>query len=83
MAAQLRRIQLAHVHAVDAHRAGLRVVEAQQQAEHGALAGARGAHQRHGFTGPHVEVEIGKRGRIGSRGIVEADVLHHDLATHG
>jgi hypothetical protein len=40
--AQRDRVELAHVDAVEQHAAGLRVVEAQQQLEHRALAGAGG-----------------------------------------
>ncbi len=39
-------------------RAGLRVVEAQQQREHGALAGAGRADQRDGLAGLHVQGEV-------------------------
>jgi hypothetical protein len=53
--AQVGQRQVAHRHAVDAHRALLRVVEAQQQLQHRALAGAAGADQRHGFAGPDLQ----------------------------
>ena len=39
-------------------RAGLRIVEAQQHREHGALAGAGRADQGHGFAGRDLQVEI-------------------------
>ena len=65
---------VAHRHAVDRHAALLRVVEAQQQLQHGALAGAAGADQRHRLAGLHVEVEVAQRGVLRARRVVEAHV---------
>ena len=59
--AHFARIGAAHVDAIDAHRALLRIVEAQQQLEHGRLAGAGRSDQRHLFAGRDLEREVVER----------------------
>ena len=62
--ADLDRIGLAHVDPVQQHPAGLRIVEAQQQAEDRALAGARRADQRHPLAGLHGQRQAVQRRHV-------------------
>ena len=71
--------QFADVDAVDADRAGLRIVEAQQQLEHRGLAGARRADHRHRLARRDAEVEASSAGELGPRRIAE----RHLLEAHG
>ena len=80
LGAQGLRIESAQVDAVEAHAAGVGIVEAHQQLQHRALAGAGGADQRDGFARPHVQREIRERGGLGPRGIAEFDVFEADFA---
>ena len=80
--AQLGGLQQAQVHAVERDAPRLRVVEAQQHREHGALAGAGWPHQCHRFTRTHAQVETFQRGSIGALWIVESHVLERDLPVH-
>ena len=50
MAAQLQRVEIAHVDAADPDAAPLHVVEAQQQADERGLAGAGVAHHGDGLA---------------------------------
>ena len=67
--------QLADVDAVDADRARLGIVEAQQQVEDGGLAGARRPDDRHRLARRDAEVEAIERQRLGPRRIAEGDLL--------
>src|SRR5690606_24663875 len=71
---------LAKVGAVQPDSAGNRIVEAQEQREDGALAGARGADDRHRLTGTDVQREIVQRDGIFARRIGEGHGLEGDLA---
>ena len=78
--AHVPRIRVAHVDAVDAHRARLRIVEAQQQLEHRRLARARRADQRDVLAGGHLEREVVERRGVGPRGIAEAHAVEGDAS---
>ena len=64
------------VDAVELHLPGLHVVVAQQQLEHGALARAAGADQRHCFAGAHVQVEVLQRRDLRARRVVKGHAGH-------
>ena len=53
-----RRVEVAHVHAVEGDPALLHVVEARQQADDRGLARAGGAHEGHALAGLHREVDV-------------------------
>ena len=74
-AAQVIQGHRAQVDAIDADGAALRIVEAQQQREHRALAGAGRADQGDGFAGAHVEGEVVQRGGVGTGRVVEAHLV--------
>ena len=79
VAAQLRRIGVGQPHAVERHRAGLRIVEAQDQVEDRALAGAGGADDGDLLAGldakRHAVEHVGLRPRrIGEAHRVERDL---------
>ena len=79
VAAQLRRIGVGQPHAVERHRAGLRIVEAQYQVEDRALAGAGGPDDRDLLAGldaeRHAVEHVGFRPRrIGEAHGVECDL---------
>ena len=61
-AAQRGEVDLPHVGAVDAHRAGRDVVEAGEELHERRLAGARPAHEGHGRPRLHDEVDVAQRG---------------------
>ena len=82
-AAQLAERRRAQVGAVQRDAAGLRIVETQQQLEHGALAGAARADERDGFAGLDREREIVQRGRVRPRRVMENDVLERQPPAHG
>mmetsp|Transcript_29095 Transcript_29095/g.94889 ORF Transcript_29095/g.94889 Transcript_29095/m.94889 type:complete len:255 (+) Transcript_29095:114-878(+) len=63
---------------VEQHFTLLRVVEALQQLDHGALAAARRAHQRHRGAGLHGQAKVLEHGSIEPRGVREADILERD-----
>ncbi len=60
-----------------------RVVEAQQQPEDGALAGARGADQGHALAGPHVQGEALQGRQVGAARIGEGHPLEGDRSPRG
>ena len=66
MAAQGQRVGLGQGHAVDGEPAGFRVIEAQQQLEHGALARPGGAYQGYRFAGLHRQTEVVEGGGVGT-----------------
>ena len=72
--AQRVQCQRADRHAVEQHLAVGRVVEAQQQLQHRALAGAARADQRDRLARPHRERVIPQRRMLRSRRISERDV---------
>jgi hypothetical protein len=82
LAAQGQRVELAQVDAVEGDTALLRVVEAQQQLQHAALAGARGADQGHRLARAQLEGDAVERRLPGARGIVEAHALQRHGAAH-
>jgi hypothetical protein len=80
--ARRARVHVAELHAADAHRAPLRIVEAQQQGEHGRLARAGRADQRDPFAGRHAQRELAQRRNLGARGVSELDSVEPDLGMH-
>ena len=74
--------QITDVGAVDADRAGFRIVEAQQQIEDRGLARARRADNGHRLARRDAEVETIERQRVGPRRIAERDLLEAHAALH-
>ena len=66
---------VAHVDAVDRDRARLRIVEAQQQREHRALARAGRADQGDGFARSHAQAEVLERRQVRAHRVVEGHVV--------
>ena len=83
--AQRLEAGLAHVDAVDRHFPVLRVVEAQQQLEDRALAGAARADEGDGLARPHLHREGLQRRMAWPRGVVEGDAVepHRRAALRG
>ena len=80
--AQVFRPQIREPPIVDQHPSGIRIVEAQQQLEGRALAGARRSDERDGFARRHIQAEIDERGVLRPRRIVESDVVEMNRAAH-
>jgi hypothetical protein len=76
----IRRLHLARIDAVDAHRADLRIIEAQQQREDGRLAGARRADERDALARRDAQREVAQRGDARARRVVEAERVELDRA---
>ena len=72
--AQFGQTGVIGAHAVDAHRAVLRVIEAQQQLQHRGLARAAGTDEGDGFAGLHAQRKIVQRRLLRARGVGEADM---------
>ena len=70
-------VQVAHVEAVEQHAPALRVVEARQQAQQRALAGAGRPDDRDPRPGWRVEDDVLKRAP--AAGVAEADALEGDV----
>ncbi len=81
--AHLAGVGLAQVNAVDRHLALHRIVEAQQQAEDRALAGAGGTHQGDPLAPAHLQREAIQRQLVLAARIGEGDVGELDLAPGG
>src|SRR3546814_1071972 len=79
---QFGGIQGADVDAIEIDAAALRVVEAQQHREHGALARAGRPDQRHGFAGRDVQAEVFQCRCVGSRWVVEGDALEAQFSAY-
>ncbi len=78
--AQLGALNVAQVHAVHADAALVHIVEAQQQLDHGGLAGAGLAHQGNGLAGVHMAGEVADDGLVAV--VSEGDVVKIHLAMH-
>ena len=81
-AAKIGQRERAKIDAVERDAALLRIVEAQQQLEHRALAGAGRPDQRDRFAGFDREREIVQRRAVGPRRIAEFDMLETHRAAH-
>ncbi len=77
---QVGRVECGQVEVIDQNPSGLRVVEAQQQLQDGALAGTRGADQGDRFAGSDMQVEAHQCRGVGTRGVSKIDPLEADLA---
>ena len=78
--ADVGRVGVAQVDAVEQHAAGLRIVEALGELEDRRLARARRADDRKPLARLHGEAEIVERRGFGPRRIMEGDVLERQLA---
>ena len=76
--AHLARIGVADIDPVNSDKAAGRIIEAQQQAKHGALAGARRSHQRHGLAGPDGQGKALQSRKIRPAGIGEGHIGEAD-----
>src|SRR5690606_13775619 len=72
--------RLVGAYPVDAHGARLRIEEAQQQVENGALAGAGRADEGDRLAGGGVEADAVERRSAHAPGIGEVDALEPDIA---
>ena len=79
--AQMRRINIANINAIQHHRARLRIVETHQKLENRRLAGARRTDDGDRFARRHAEGKSLQRRRILTRRISECDVVEAHLAT--
>ena len=77
---QRLQVHLVGGHAVERDAAGLRVVKAQQQLKHRALAGTAGADDGDGFARRNLEREITERCLQRTRGVVKGQRLQRDGA---
>ena len=75
--AQLGRVELPQVNAVEQDAPLRRVVEAEQQLDERGLAGAIAAHQRHRLVPPEMQRDIVQH-RLGLAGVGERDLLEGD-----
>ena len=73
--------EIAEIVAVDEHGAALRIIEAQDEGEHGALAGAAGADEGDALSGRDAQVDAFERGNVGAVG--EGDAVELDFAAAG
>ena len=78
-APQVGRVQLAHVHAVDQHRTGVRLVQAEDQLGHRRLARAHLAENGHALARLDLEGHVIQR-RPGGARVAEGDVAKLDGA---
>src|SRR5690242_17455374 len=81
-AAQIVESQLTDVDSIDPHRAFLRIVEAQQQAEDRRLTRSGRAHDRYGLARRDLQIEAIERERVGSRGVAVDDFVESNAAAN-
>ncbi len=81
--ADVGRIGVAQIDAVEADGAVLGIVEAQQQLQDSAFSGAGRPHQRHRLAGRHRQGEAVQRRFVGPRRIMEGDGVERDSPGSG